>query len=106
MANKETNELMENVATPVQIAGETTKEMIIRKLTSRKLWAAVCNLVTMLMIARGCSEAAAAQVAAIIMAGAGVLAYIISEGLTDAAGAGNPQSDVIEFVDNTTPKED
>lgn len=105
MANKEIKEL-ENVATPVQIAGETTKEMVIRKLTSRKLWAAVCNLVTMLMIARGCSEAAAAQVAAIIMAGAGVLAYIISEGLTDAAGAGNPQSDVIEFVDNTTPKED
>ena len=106
MANNETNELMENVATPVQIAGETTKEMVIRKLTSRKLWAAVCNLVTMLMIARGCSEAASAQVAAIIMAGAGVLAYIISEGLTDAAGAGNAQADMIEFVDNTTPKED
>ena len=105
MTNNEIKEL-ENVATPVQIAGETTKEMVIRKLTSRKLWAAVCNLVTMLMIARGCSEAAAAQVAAIIMAGAGVLAYIISEGLTDAAGAGNPQSDMIEFVDNTTPKED
>lgn len=106
MANKETNELMENVATPVQIAGETTKEMVIRKLTSRKLWAAVCNLVTMLIIARGCSEAAAAQVAAIIMAGAGVLAYIVSEGLTDAAGAGNAQAGMIEFVDNTTPKED
>lgn len=106
MANKEVNEMLENVATPVQLAGETTKEMVIRKLTSRKLWAAVCNLVTMLMIARGCSEAAAAQVAAIIMAGAGVLAYIISEGLTDAAGAGNSQSDMIEFVDNTTPKED
>ena len=105
MANKEIKEL-ENVATPVQIAGETTKEMVIRKLTSRKLWAAVCNLVTMLMIARGCSEAAAAQVAAIIMAGAGVLAYIISEGLTDAAGVGNAQADAIEFVDSTTPKED
>lgn len=106
MANKEVNEMLENVATSVQIAGETTKEMVIRKLTSRKLWAAVCNLVTMLMIARGCSEAAAAQVAAIIMAGAGVLAYIISEGLTDAAGAGNAQAGMIEFVDNTTPKED
>lgn len=106
MANKEVNEMLENVATPVQLAGETTKEMVIRKLTSRKLWAAVCNLVTMLMIARGCSEAAAAQVAAIIMAGAGVLAYIISEGLTDAAGAGNAQTGMIEFVDNTTPKED
>lgn len=106
MANKEVNEMLENVATPVQLAGETTKEMVIRKLTSRKLWAAVCNLVTMLMIARGCSEAAAAQVAAIIMAGAGVLAYIISEGLTDAAGAGNAQAGMIEFVDNTTSKED
>lgn len=106
MANNETNELMENVATPVQIAGETTKEMVIRKLTSRKLWAAVCNLVTMLMIANGASENAATQVAAIIMAGAGVLAYIISEGLTDAAGAGNAQAGMIEFVDNTTSKED
>lgn len=106
MANKEVNEMLENVATPVQIAGESTREMVIRKLTSRKLWAAVCNLVTMLMIARGCSEAAAAQVAAIIMAGAGVLAYIISEGLTDAAGAGNAQASMIEFVDSTTPKED
>ena len=106
MANKEVNEMLKNVAEPVQVAGETTKEMVIRKLTSRKLWAAVCNLVTMLMIARGCSEAAAAQVAAIIMAGAGVLAYIISEGLTDAAGAGNAQAGMIEFVDNTTPKED
>lgn len=106
MTNNETNELIENVVTPVQIAGETTREMVIRKLTSRKLWAAVCNLVTMLMIARGCSEAAAAQVAAIIMAGAGVLAYIISEGLTDAAGAGNAQAGMIEFGDSTTPKED
>ncbi len=106
MANKEVNEMLKNVAEPVQVAGETTKEMVIRKLTSRKLWAAVCNLVTMLMIARGCSETAAAQVAAIIMAGAGVLAYIISEGLTDAAGAGNAQADMIEFVDSTTPKED
>lgn len=90
MTNNETKEL-ENVVEPVQLQSETTKEMVIRKLTSRKLWAAVCNLVTMLMIANGSSENAATQVAAIIMAGAGVLAYILAEGLTDAAGAGNIQ---------------
>lgn len=106
MAYKQFEQTFGDVAEPVQVTGETTKDMIIRKLTSRKLWAAVCNLVTMLMVARGCSEAAAAQVAAIIMAGAGVLAYIISEGLTDAAGAGNAQAGIMEFVDNTGTTEE
>ena len=40
----------------------------VRKLTSRKLWTAVASFVSML-----------------IMAGASVVAYIIGEGLTDAA---------------------
>lgn len=66
---------------------ETTKEMIIRKLTSRKLWAAVCSFIALLMTARGFSDAQAAQASAIIMAGAVVLGYILAEGLTDKAGA-------------------
>ena len=66
---------------------ETTKEMIIRKLTSRKLWAAVCSFVVLIMTARGFSDAQAAQASAIIMAGAVVLGYILAEGLTDKAGA-------------------
>ena len=66
---------------------ESTKEMIIRKLTSRKLWLAVCSFVSLLMIAKGFPEAETAQVTAIIMAGASVLAYIISEGMVD----GGPQ---------------
>lgn len=57
------------------------------KLTSRKFWAAVVNFVTQLMIAFGAAESAAVQVAAVIMAGAGVVAYIVGEGLADAAGA-------------------
>lgn len=65
-----------------------TKQDIIRKLTSRKLWLAVCEFVSMLIVALGYSESAAAQVVALIMAGAGVLAYIIAEGLTDAKAAG------------------
>lgn len=59
-----------------------------RKLTSRKLWAAVCSLVTNLVIAFGGSSAQAVQITAIIMAGATVIAYIIGEGLVDAANAG------------------
>lgn len=58
-----------------------------QKLTSRKFWVAVVNFVTQLMIAFKATENEAAQVAAVIMAGAGVVAYIVGEGLADAAGA-------------------
>lgn len=57
-----------------------------RKLTSRKFWAAVVGFVTPTIIAFGGSEAVATQVVAIIMAGGTLIAYIIGEGLTDAAG--------------------
>ena len=59
-----------------------------RKLTSRKLWAAVCSLVTNLVIAFGGAEDTAVQITAVIMAGASAIAYIIGEGLVDAANAG------------------
>ena len=55
-----------------------------RKLSSRKFWLAVIGFVVPLLIAFGVSESDAAQVAAIIMAGADVLGYIIAEGLADA----------------------
>lgn len=64
------------------------KETIIRKLTSRKLWAAIAGFVSMLIVAFGGAEQTATQVTALIMAGASVIAYIIGEGLTDAAHAG------------------
>lgn len=67
---------------------ETTKEKIIRKLTSRKLWAAVCAFVVLIAVAMGKTEAQAAQISALIMAGATVIAYIVGEGLTDAAAVG------------------
>ena len=64
-----------------------------RKLTSRKLWAAVVSFVTLLMIGLGFSESSATQVASIIMAGASVVAYIIGEGLVDASAAGGDADD-------------
>lgn len=65
----------------------TTKEFIMRKLTSRKLWIAVSEFVSMLIIALGVAENTATQVAALIMAGAGAIAYIVGEGLADSAHA-------------------
>ena len=55
-----------------------------RKLTSRKFWAAVADFVGMLLVALHVDENGAAQVAALIMAGAGVVAYIVGEGMADA----------------------
>lgn len=57
----------------------------VRKLTSRKLWTAVASFVSMMILATGGAENTATQVTALIMAGASVIAYIIGEGLTDAA---------------------
>lgn len=59
----------------------------VRKLTSRKFWAAVASFVSMMIVAFGGTENTATQVAALIMAGASVVAYIIGEGLADAANA-------------------
>ena len=67
-----------------------------RKLTSRKLWAAICALATNLIIAFGGSQETAVKITAIIMAGASVIAYIIGEGLVDAANAGTVELDVLE----------
>ena len=73
-----------------------------RKLTSRKFWAAVCALVTNLIIAFGGTQQESVQVTAIIMAGAAVVAYIIGEGLVDAA---NAQPVEIEQVPEEHPPE-
>lgn len=67
-----------------------------RKLTSRKFWVAVADFVVMLLIAFGVAETEAMQISAIIMAGAGVVAYIVGEGLTDAASLKQQSTNVDE----------
>lgn len=80
------------------------KETIIRKLTSRKFWAAVVGFVTGLLLYLGKSEAQAQQIAALIMSAASVVAYIVGEGLADAAGA---QPKPIEYTAGLAwPEED
>ena len=62
------------------------------KLTSRKFWAAIANFVGMLLAAFKVADTTATQVTALIMAGAGVVAYILGVGLIDAA---REKSDII-----------
>lgn len=54
-----------------------------RKLTSRKFWLSVAGFVSMVIVASGGAENKAAQISAIIMAGATVIGYAIGEGLAD-----------------------
>lgn len=55
-----------------------------RKLTSRKLWMAIALFVSGIFAATGHKETGIV-IAGLIMQGAAVVAYIIGEGLTDAA---------------------
>lgn len=65
-----------------------------RKLTSRKLWLAVAGLVSGIILAFGYDESTAATVSGVILQAAAVLGYLLAEGLTDAAGAAAPASEV------------
>jgi choline-glycine betaine transporter len=56
-----------------------------RKLTSRKFWAAVIGVVASVLAYCGANESTVTQVTAIITAGATLVAYIVVEGLVDAA---------------------
>lgn len=56
-----------------------------QKLTSRKFWAAVIGFVTAMMAAFGVSDLTIEQVVAIITAASTLIAYIIGEGMVDAA---------------------
>lgn len=55
------------------------------KLTSRKFWAAVIGFITAIMIAFNVPNLTIEQVTAIVTAGATLIAYIIGEGMVDAA---------------------
>lgn len=81
-----------------------------RKLTSRKFWMAVIGFIGPLLIAFGMSEEQSAQVTSLIMSGATVIAYLIAEGMTDAAGVeGNKETEYLPDAndyDETDPTQD
>jgi hypothetical protein len=72
-----------------------TKEEIIRKLTSRKLWMSIALFVSGCLTYAGHADEARA-VQGLIMQGAAVLGYILGEGLVDAARIGGEQYDLMD----------
>lgn len=62
-----------------------SKQEIVRKLTSRKLWVAVAGLVSGVILAFGGAEDTAATVSGVILQAASVIGYMLAEGLADAA---------------------
>lgn len=64
-----------------------------RKLTSRKFWLAIADFVGMILIATGKDNSTVTQVTALIMAGAGVVGYLLAEGLADSANNTTAEKD-------------
>ena len=55
------------------------------KLTSRKFWAAIIGFVTAILVAFGVDDLTIEQIIALITAASTLIAYIIGEGMVDAA---------------------
>ena len=57
-----------------------------RKLTSRKLWIAIANFVTMLIVFITSGDNSPERIYSLIMAGGTMVAYIVGEGFADGEG--------------------
>lgn len=66
------------------------------KLTSRKFWVAVVGFITGILVAFRVDGETVETVSGVVMSAASVVAYIIGEGLIDAAGAANESPIVIQ----------
>lgn len=75
---------------------------MVRKLSSRKLWAAVAGVVAGLAMVFGLDETVISTVAGAVVSVMSVVTYIITEGKIDAEGVKNAIEDIqngIEVVE-------
>lgn len=75
---------------------------MVRKLSSRKLWAAVAGVVAGLAMVFGLDETVISTVAGAVVSVMSVITYIITEGKIDAEGVKNAVEDIqngIEVVE-------
>ena len=63
-------------------------ETLKRKLSSRKLWAAIAGVVTGLAMVFGLDEGTISSVSGAVVSVASIVAYVIAEGKVDAAAVG------------------
>lgn len=61
-----------------------TKEDVIRKLTSRKLWVAVAAFISGLIVAFDGDATTAETISGLILQGGAMISYILAEGWADA----------------------
>lgn len=73
---------------------------LIKKITSRKFFAALAGLVAGVAMVFGLDESIITQVSGAVVSVASVIAYIITEGRIDAAAVGQAAEDVAEAVDS------
>ena len=74
-------------------------ENLKRKLSSRKLWAAVAGIVTGLAMVFGLDESVITEVAGAVVAVASVITYIITEGRVDAESVKTAIEEVGEVIE-------
>lgn len=74
-------------------------ETLKRKLSSRKLWAAIAGVVTGLSMVFGLDENVITSVAGAVVSLASVITYIITEGKVDAAAVKGAIEDVQEAAE-------
>lgn len=70
-----------------------------KKLSSRKLWAAVVGVVTGLAMVFGLDENVISSVAGAVVSLASVITYIVTEGKIDAESVKNAIEDVGEVIE-------
>lgn len=74
-----------------------------RKLSSRKMWAAIIGVILSVMVMFGASEDDKNKVTGLITACSTLVIYILSEGSVDSAGAKNTnETDTVDTTDEET----
>lgn len=72
-----------------------------RKLSSRKLWAAIAGVVAGLAMVFGLDENTISNVAGAVVSVASIVAYIMTEGKVDAESIKNSENNFQNSVDDT-----
>lgn len=80
-------------------------ETLKRKLSSRKLWAAIAGVIAGLAMVFGLDETVISTVAGAVVSVMSLMTYIITEGRVDAAGVKNAVQNVQDAVDVVTNEE-
>lgn len=80
-----------------------TKQDWVRKLTSRKFWMVIAEFVAGLVVFINSPSGSPEAITGLIMSFGAVVAYIVGEGLADAAGA---KADMLYWEEDEPPEEE